>query len=230
MLKTKLKTKLKTNKLVVQIKKKIDTIKGNINKIGLKNRTFSIVSNNCWGGQVYKKYNLPFNSPFIGLFIFCEDYLKLLENFKYYMNVDLIFIEASKSKYSEKLKEYKIFGTYPIGVIAEEIEIHFLHYKTEKEALKKWNKRKKRINYENLIIKISDKDLATYELLKKFDKLNYENKICFSSKNYLDIKSNIFLERFEKQGFVENEWLYQNQKINLKKYLNKIIIENRRKN
>ena len=37
-----------------KIKKKIKKIIGNVNRIGLKNRDFTIISNNCWGGFVYQ--------------------------------------------------------------------------------------------------------------------------------------------------------------------------------
>lgn len=34
----------------------------------LINSNFSIISNNCWGGMVYESYNLPKQSPTVGLF------------------------------------------------------------------------------------------------------------------------------------------------------------------
>lgn len=53
-----------------KIKKNMKRILGNINKIGLKNKCFTIISNNCWGGFVYQKFNLQYRTPFVGLFIF----------------------------------------------------------------------------------------------------------------------------------------------------------------
>ena len=43
--------------------------------------TSTIISNNCWGGFVYQKFNLQYRTPFVGLFIFAPDYIELLENF-----------------------------------------------------------------------------------------------------------------------------------------------------
>ena len=34
----------------------------------LKNRDFTIISNNCWGGTVYEAHNLQKQSPTVGLF------------------------------------------------------------------------------------------------------------------------------------------------------------------
>ena len=40
----------------------------------LQNTNFSIISNNCWGGYVYQEQNLPYQSPFVGLFLYAKDY------------------------------------------------------------------------------------------------------------------------------------------------------------
>ena len=53
----------------------------------LKNKDFVIISDNCWGGAVYQWYDRPYNSPFVGLGIYGECYIKLLSNFDYYMNI-----------------------------------------------------------------------------------------------------------------------------------------------
>ncbi|HEU9411690.1 TPA: DUF1919 domain-containing protein, partial [Streptococcus pneumoniae] len=108
----------------------------------LKNTDFSIISDNCWGGRVYEELGLPYRTPFIGLYIFSEDYVKLLKNFRKYMEYELTFTNNSKWN-----TEYD--GEYPIGIL-KDIELHFLHYANQEEAYEKWNKRKNRINYENI--------------------------------------------------------------------------------
>lgn len=34
----------------------------------LTSTDFTIISNNCWGGMMYESYNLPKQSPTVGLF------------------------------------------------------------------------------------------------------------------------------------------------------------------
>ena len=80
------------------IKLKIKIMKY-INKLGLKNKDFTIVSNNCWGGFVYQKFGLEYKTPFIGLFIFTPDYIELLKNFKELIFKELKFINFEQSKY-----------------------------------------------------------------------------------------------------------------------------------
>ena len=86
-----------------KIKKNMKRILGNINKIGLKNKCFTIISNNCWGGFVYQKFNLQYRTPFVGLFIFAPDYIELLENFDILIEKKLFFIDAGSSKYKNLL-------------------------------------------------------------------------------------------------------------------------------
>ena len=48
----------------------------------LNNTDFSIISNNCWGGAVYRRYGLPYQSPTVGLYFFAEEYINLLSHLK----------------------------------------------------------------------------------------------------------------------------------------------------
>ncbi|MET0356256.1 MAG: DUF1919 domain-containing protein, partial [Cellvibrio sp.] len=93
----------------------------------LQNAQFIIVSNNCWGYDLYHSINREYNTPFIGLFMFPECYLQLLENFNVLINAELKFLP--KSRYYDQHKHY------PIGILGDTVEIHFLHYKSEEEAL-----------------------------------------------------------------------------------------------
>ncbi|MHC5830493.1 MAG: DUF1919 domain-containing protein, partial [Nostoc sp.] len=106
----------------------------------LKNRNFSIISDDCYGGSVYRELGLQYTTPFVGLFILAPCYLKLLSNLSYYLQSDLLF--QQHSKYPEV--EYKRLdkdNNYPLGVLRDEIEIHFLHYDNQEEAHNKWQRR-----------------------------------------------------------------------------------------
>lgn len=158
----------------------------------LSNKKFTIISDNCWGGQIYQELNVPYSTPFVGLFVFSPDYVKLLENLEYYLNLELQFIQNSK------YGEFK----YPVGVL-DDVEIHFLHYSGEKEAKEKWDRRVKRINWDNILVKMNDADLCNLDLIRRYDQLKY-NKVFFSAKDIDDIKSLIHLKELEKYGYVRN--------------------------
>lgn len=118
----------------------------------LQNKNFSIISNNCWGGQVYRSYGLPYTSPTIGLFIMPKDYIKFISDLTYYLEKDLKFIYRNQSKYRIYLEEH-VDHNCPIGIL-EDIEIIFLHYTSENDAYNNWNRRKKRVNFENVLLNL----------------------------------------------------------------------------
>lgn len=178
-------------------------------RLRLKNKDFTIISNNCWGGFIYQIFNLKYNTPTIGLFFFADDYVEFCRNIKYYLSKEIIFIQRDFSKY----KKY-IIKDYPIGKI-DNIEIHFMHYKSCEEAKEKWDRRKKRINWNNIIFKFSQRDLCKQDNINDFINLNYENKICFV--NEKSIYNTIYIRDLDKYIDETNATL---KKFNVLAYLN----------
>lgn len=184
----------KTNPLLGPIRRKM---------AGLKDKqSFTILSNNCWGGHVYRFFYLPYTSPTVGLYFFTEDYLKFLKNLNHYLSLDIRFITHDQSRFSKILKERNT-PPCPIGVL-DDIEIIFLHYHSEEEARKKWNRRKERMNRTKMIVKMSEQNLCTHDHLKSFDLLPYETKFVFVHKDY-GISSQIVCKEFEKYDEVTND-------------------------
>lgn len=181
-----------TAKSLRNIRKKILRI-----KYPLLNYDFTLITNNCLGGIIYKDLNIKFNSPTINLFIEDEDYLKFIENLEYYINFNLV---------EEKSNE-----NYPIGKL-DDIKIHFLHYKTFTEAKEKWVERTKRINYENIFFIMSDTNEIKEELVEKFDSLPIRHKILFSNQKNICIKykSSFYIEGFNGNDRMEFLWNYRN--------------------
>ncbi|GAA4306357.1 DUF1919 domain-containing protein [Aestuariibaculum suncheonense] len=143
----------------------------------LKNTDFVIIANNCFAGQVYKSFGLPYNTPFVGMFLYGPCYLKLLQDFKRYMNEELVFVEESVYKDREK--------TYPVAKLGD-IELHFSHYNSEKEASEKWHRRRNRMlenfDLDNFYFIISDRERVDDEVIKDFHKLPFKNKLSFGAK------------------------------------------------
>lgn len=167
----------------------------------LKNKDFSLISNNCWGGQVPQDLGIEYKSPFAGLFLYAPCYINLLKNLRKNMSQELVFV--NESKYNEA-NEVRLTNPYPIALLGDS-EVHFLHYKDQSEASEKWYRRTARINWENLFVKFCDRDLCTEELIKEFDNLGFENKVCFTAKKYPDLKSNVWFSGYQDQSHIENE-------------------------
>lgn len=186
----------------------------------LKNKDFTMISNNCFAGWIYRRYNLPYLTPTVGLFIMPKDYIKFLNNLKYYMEKELKFISPNESKYKDYISSIdNRFGKYPIGVL-EDIELHFLHYKDKEEALEKWNRRKQRINWNNIVVKFSEQNKCEKEDIEEFFKTAYENKICFVAKDDSKIDGAIQIKEFKTNGYtVDDTWL-ATKYVNFTKFLN----------
>ncbi len=176
--------------MIRKIKKNLIKLTQSLDRRLYKNKEFVIISNNCWGAEIYKTLGVPYNTPFVGLFIFGPDYLRLLENIDYYLDLKLNF--KQESKWLEGSIQY------PIGVL-DDIEIHFMHYKDESEAKSKWDRRLARMNKvtdkNKYFFKICDRDLTDANIISKFHNLSLKNKISFgitesNDKNHIQIKEN----------------------------------------
>lgn len=136
---------------------------------------FAVVSNNCWGAHICRHAGLPYNSPFVNLFIFPSCYLKLLENFDSVIEQSVRVCRSSRHIADPE---------YPVGLLGDDIEIHFLHYGSMEEALSKWDRRVARLRSKprRLFAKFDDRDGCSSEHIKRFQELRGFSKVFFSSR------------------------------------------------
>ena len=134
----------------------------------LRLHTPTIFSLNCMGGLIYHYLELKFMSPIIKLRFTEEDYMRFLSDPMRYLNADLSFRGFDTVSYLEE--------TYPVAA-CEDIRISFVHYPTFEEGVKKWNQRKARIDWDNLIV-FNHSDNA--DIVKRFAALPYQRKACFT--------------------------------------------------
>lgn len=209
-------------KLKSTLKDPFSPIKKTLRRIKLKHKDFTIISNNCWAGFIYQYYGLPYKTPFIGLYLFADDYIKLLDNLKYYLAKPLTELTPERSKYKEMLIKRGHLNKFPIGIIDNDIEIHFMHYKNFIEAKNIWDRRLMRINYKKLIVKFSDNDLCSDDHILMFSNLDFPNKLCFTSKKFENLENVIQLKEFENSKTVKDEWEYHENYLNLTEFINNI--------
>ena len=211
--------------LCLLMKKILRKIRLAINRIGsssrrkmIKSPNPTIISNNCYAGIVYEYLGLKFNSPTIGIYFYAPEYIKFCKNFDYYIKKKLKFITYKDSKYRDELirrKEQNVI----IGVL-DDVEIVFLHYKTKQEAKNKWERRCKRINKKCLIFKFCDQNLCSENDIVEFDKLPYKNKFCFTSKDYPDLKSTIWIKRDKNRQEVKKDYYVGHKYFNIIDFIN----------
>ena len=148
----------------------------------LKNKDFTLLSNNCNGGVISSELGVRFNSPFVNLNINPRDYVKYLKNLDYYSKLPI------KVEFTDR--------EYPMGFLGD-LTIEFIHYRTCEEAEQKWIERTKRINTKNLFVMLTEQEDCTEELIREFNDLPFENKVVFTYKKHENIGCSVYLEKFK---------------------------------
>lgn len=144
------------------------------------NNDFCIISNNCWGAEIYIERKIEYNSPFVGLFVPPLDFVKMSNNLPEYLKQELVFKKETQFKEYEALY---LKENYPIALLGD-IEIHFLHYKDENEALLKWKRRLERMptDSSNWFIKACDREIDDWSKFIALWNSTPYNKVFFSAK------------------------------------------------
>ena len=173
----------------------------------LKQKNFTLISNNCWAGMVYQAYDLEKQSPTVGLFFYSPEYILFLKHIHEALSGELRFIKPQESRYWNELKERKDGYSFPIGVLPGGAEICFLHYHSEKEARDKWTRRCKRVCWEKMIVKFNDQNLCTEEDMKAFDKLEFAHKLIFTCRDWPIPRDHyIKIRQFPKRDCLQFSW------------------------
>ena len=132
-----------------------------------KNKNFSIICNSCVGGVIYHDLGLEFLSPTINMYLNPLDLIRFASNLKYYCSLDLQFIETDEP--------------HPVAML-DDITLYFNHSKTEDDAERDWNRRKKRINYENLYLILFYWDGYTIEQIREIEKVPCKKAVVLTYK------------------------------------------------
>ena len=142
----------------------------------VKNESFSILSNNCLAGVIYKELGLKSLTPTINMNCFGMDYIEFLSNYEYYCSQE---IRAYTTKeYIENPNLYHNF--VPRGIINDKITFYFTHYKNEDEGIAVWKKGTEQMNCQNVVALAA---LQSDEEAYAFDKLPIKRKLGFYYKN-----------------------------------------------
>ncbi|MEG1312344.1 MAG: DUF1919 domain-containing protein [Romboutsia sp.] len=169
------------------LRKVIRVFRNKANRRKLRNHNFTLISSNCNGAFIMNELGVKFNTPTVNLFFYPNDFIKFLENFDEYLLINL-----------EENLEKSMALQYPVGIL-NDIEVHFMHYDSFEIAKEKWEERCKRIDKKNIFIMSTDRDGCTYDIIKRFDKLKFDNKVIFTRKEYKEFESAFYIDGFENE-------------------------------
>lgn len=148
-------------------------------------KPFTIISQNCIGGVIYNDLGMEFISPTINMFIEDENFVKLVENLEHYMVVKpKPLLECYVDPIDNKVR-------YP-KILIDDIELCCLHYRNCGEAIDAWERRKKRIVWDNIFVIGNSWNLhGSIKLIERLCNTSYKMAIFVTDK--IDFKECIRL-------------------------------------
>lgn len=98
----------------------------------------TVISNDCWGGDLYQHLGGRYGSPFVGLFVHGPCYVTVLEHLDTVLHDDVRVIH--RSRYVDGDPGYPVLEFRNVDA-----ELHMLHYPTAQEARETWQRRSDRV-------------------------------------------------------------------------------------
>ena len=141
----------------------------------LKYDKFSLITQICIGGIMYHMLGVQFQSPTVDLWFTGEDYIKLVENpRKYIQDLEPFPI----------MEDYKEEGKLPYPVIGVgDIKLYCMHYTSCEEAIEAWKRRRERVDYNKLMAIATEWDMGyDKDLIARFLALPYPKVLFTKSK------------------------------------------------
>ena len=100
---------------------------------------------------------------------------------------------------------------YPIGKL-DDIFVYFMHYNTCKEARDSWNRRKKRVNLNKILILCTDRDGFNMSTYLEWKKIKYPKILFTNNKKYS--KDSIYYSEYKNNScisdIISNRKFYRN--------------------
>ena len=150
------------------------------NRKKLVNHDFSIICSDCTAGCVCKDLKEQMRSPTRNFYFNADGYIKFCQDLEYYL--------------SQPLTEDKNPpDTEYLTAMCGDVRLFLVHYDSVKQAQEEWERRKGRVNLDNLFFLMNDRNFCTEEHIAAFDALPYPNKVCFTHKKYPQYKSTFYL-------------------------------------
>ena len=130
----------------------------------------SLISRDCVGGVLCSDLGMEFSSPTVNLFIPEEEFLLFCRH-----------LEAFLSAEPEEVPEHG--ESYPVGRLATEfgtVTLHLMHYASFSEAAQAWERRKRRVDFDNLRIIFHTPPGLPEALAEQFEQLPFDHKVLLS--------------------------------------------------
>lgn len=132
----------------------------------LKITEVTFISNNCTGGHIENDIYGAYTSPFVNMILYPESYVKLANNFDYYVTRQPVVRQFSKLTGFDT--------SYPV-VYLDDVEVHYIHYSINDPVIQIFNERLKRLRPQKCFIPV-ERDGFTmwhFEQINDLTRCNY---------------------------------------------------------
>lgn len=161
----------------------------------LKNTDITLLAPNCLGGILFHDLGLRFMSPTVNLMMTQKEFLQFILHLDEYLNGEFEFYKDSN--FLCPCAFLKAGGV-------PDIVVHFTHYRNEEDALKYWNRRKERIDRDNMFVFIEERDGITEEELRMLSELKVKGIVAFTCNRYDNMPYAAYLPQYHADGEVGN--------------------------
>lgn len=151
-----------------------------------KKQELTVISQNCIGGVFTHDLGLPFRSPTVNLYLPAADYIKFVLHLEHYFNADL------KLTWGEE---------YPVGML-DDIQVHFVHYDTCRQAREAWGRRLLRVDMSKVVVLSTDRDGFNEELFEQWKTIPYPKLLFTACPQYADHEDVLYFPEYQALGCV----------------------------
>ncbi len=146
-----------------------------------------IFSENGAGGIMSQNLKLESLSPTAGLWLSAPDLVKLVCNLPHYLALTPQILKASDAP-------------YPVAML-DDITLHLNHFSDAGAAIKTWERKKERVDFDNLFVVTSENGLTKADMGRLLA-ANLKGLVIFTAKERPDIPHTFCLKQYETQAAV----------------------------
>lgn len=140
----------------------------------------SLITNNCQGYVIYKQMRWRYESPTISTQILGEEFPRFCGNLRHYLEAELVETKELSDEHKRQLRHlYGEIPEYPMGLV-DDVLVIFQHEPSFEIAAEKWDRRKSRVDYENVGFLYQAYNESYLDAVKEFVSLQLPHSICLT--------------------------------------------------
>lgn len=182
--------KMAVSRLRFRIAFKLEVCKSNhtvrIKRKQLRSSSFSVISQNCIGGVFCHDMGLSFQSPTVNLSFSANDFIRFVENLEHYLSFE---------------PEFYWDEEYPVGRLGD-LELCCVHYDTSTQAKEAWERRKKRVDINKILVLATDRDGFDAATFERWKNIPYPKVLFTARKEFADHPDSVYFPKYQKRGCV----------------------------